>query len=357
MRFQKKTRYVVDIRLFEFQSDAFWYIALVAVLLATPLFADDYTLRQLSFVFIYGLAGVGLMLLSGFTGLLSLGHAAFLGVGAYTAAILQPLGVDFSIVLVVSIALSAAFGIAVGLPALRLYGLYLAIATLAFAFIAEQIMGRWDSLTRGHKGLFVKAPVLFGVLLDSGWKLYLLAFALVLLGTLVARNLLRTPTGRAMIAIRDSETAARSMGVNVAWVKTLSFAISAAYAGVAGALLAHSFRFVSPAQFTPGVSIELLILVFIGGVGSLRGAHLGAIFVVVLPQLVAILKDWLPEGISGLSGLQSALFGLALMLFILFEPGGMNALWLRLRFYLEAFPLYRRDTFRRQRAFAKGEKW
>lgn len=357
MRFQKKTSYRVDIRLFEYRRDALWYAALILALAATPLLADDYTLRQLSFVFIYGVAGVGLMLLSGFTGLLSLGHAAFLAVGAYSAAVLQPLGIDFSVVLIVSAALSAAFGIAVGLPALRLYGIYLAIATLAFAFIAEQVIGRWESLTRGHKGMFVKAPVLFGMPITSGWMFYLLTLVIVVLATLAARNLLRTPTGRAMIAIRDSETAARSMGVNVAWVKTLAFAISAAYAGVAGALLAHSFRFVSPAQFTVGVSIELLILVFIGGVGSLRGAHLGALFVVMLPQAVAMLKDHLPAGLSGLSGLQSAIFGLALLLFILFEPGGLNALWLRIRFYLESFPLYRKDSLRRQRSFAKGERW
>ncbi len=357
MRFQKKTSYRVDIRMFEFQRDAYWYVALVAALLAVPLFADNYTLSQLTFVFVYGIVGVGMMLLAGYTGLLSLGHAAFLGVGAYTAAVLQSMGVDFSVALVAAAALTAAFGVAVGLPALRLYGIYLAIATLAFAFIVEQVMGRWESLTHGHKGMFVKAPALFGVPVDSVWKLYLLTLALALIGTLAARNLLRSPTGRAMIAIRDSETAARSMGVNVAWVKTLAFAISAAYAGVAGALLAHALRYVSPGQFSAGVSIELLILVFIGGIGSLRGAHLGAVFVVVLPQVVALLKDWLPEGVSGLSGLQSALFGLALLLFILFEPGGLNALWLRLRYYLEMFPLYRRDTFRRQRSFAKGERW
>ncbi|MGE4012260.1 MAG: branched-chain amino acid ABC transporter permease, partial [Alphaproteobacteria bacterium] len=260
MRFQKKTTYRADIRLFEYPRDSLWYLALLVGLLVAPMLSDDYTLQQFVFVFIYGIAGVGLMLLSGFTGLLSLGHAAFLAVGGYTAAILQPFGVDFALVLIIAAVLTAACGIAVGLPALRLYGIYLAMATLAFAFIAEQIIGRWEGLTRGHKGIFVKAPVFFGVTLDTTWKFYLLALALVVLGTLAARNLLRTPTGRAMIAIRDSEAAARSMGINVAGVKTLSFSISAAYAGVAGALLAHAFRFVTPAQFTVGVSIELLIL-------------------------------------------------------------------------------------------------
>lgn len=357
MRFQKKTHYGVDIRLFEFQRDAYWYAALLAALLALPVVVDDYTLSQLIFVFVYGVVGVGMMLLAGFTGLLSLGHAAFLGVGAYTAAVLQSMGFDLSVVLVAAAALAAVFGLAVGLPALRLYGIYLAVATLAFAFIAEQVMGRWESLTHGHKGMFVKTPALLGVRIDAAWKLYLLTLAITVLCTLAARNLLRSPTGRAMIAIRDSEPAARSMGVNVAWVKTLAFAVSAGYAGVAGALLAYALRYVSPGQFTAAVSIELLILVFIGGIGSLRGAHLGAVFVVMLPQVVAVMKDWLPEGVSGLSGFQSALFGLALLLFILFEPGGLDAVWRRLRYYLETFPLYRRGTFRRQRSFAKGERW
>ncbi len=357
MKFIKKVTYKQDIRLFKDGSYVFWYGLLGVGLLFAPLFFGEYYIQQLTFVCIYGLAGVGLMLLSGFTGLISLGHAACLGAGAYTAAILNAQGVDFILVLMAAAFITALLGAVIGLPALRHHGLYLAIATLAFAFIVTEVFQRWKSVTHGNRGFFVGKANVAGFPIETTTELYYLSLVIVILGTIAALNLLRTPTGRAMIAIRDSETAAQSMGVNLAKVKTQTFAISAAYTGVSGALLAHAFQFIVPEVFDINVSIELLLVIFVGGIGSIRGAFFGAIFLVMLPQVVAILKDYLPQSMASQAGLQLAIFGLILLLIILFEPGGINAIWVKIKYYLDVFPMYRRSTFKRQKSFTKAETW
>jgi branched-chain amino acid transport system permease protein len=169
-------------------------------------------------------------------------------------------------------------------------------------------------------------------------------------------NLLRSPTGRAFVAIRDSEISASCMGVNLAKYKTMSFAISAALTGIGGALYAHKVTFISPEQFTLLVSIELVTIVILGGVGSLHGAVFGAAFVIVLPQLIALAKDYLPSGVAGASGLQATVFGLVLIGFIIFEPLGLYGRWLKIRTWFELFPFYRKGMFRRQKAYMKSER-
>jgi branched-chain amino acid transport system permease protein len=169
-------------------------------------------------------------------------------------------------------------------------------------------------------------------------------------------NLLRAPTGRAFVAVRDSEISAQSMGIHVARTKTLSFAISAALAGLGGALYAHKLQFISPDQFSLLQSIELLMLVVIGGLGSIHGAFLGAIFLIVMPQLISIGKDFLPAMIGEAPGLQSLVYGLILILFVLFEPLGIYGRWVKIRTWLEIFPFYRQDMFRRQKAFLKSDR-
>jgi branched-chain amino acid transport system permease protein len=168
-------------------------------------------------------------------------------------------------------------------------------------------------------------------------------------------NLLRSPTGRAFVAIRDSEISASCMGVNLATYKTMSFALSAGLTGIAGALYAHKISFISPEQFTLIASIELVTIVILGGVGFIHGAVLGAGFLIVLPQLISIAKDYLPAGISG-AGLQSVVFGLVLIVFIIFEPLGLYGRWLKVRTWFELFPFYRRGMFRRQKSDMKSER-
>lgn len=356
MRFLFKTDYDQDLRLFKHGGQVFWYGLLLVVLLAAPWWASEYMMTQLHFIGIYSIAGLGLMLLVGFTGQISLGHAAFLAVGAYTEALLAAAGWPFWLSLPCAALLSAAVGIVVGLPALRLKGIYLAIATLAFGVIAEEIAARWESLTGGNSGLHVKPIELFGAKLDGDADFYYLVLALTAVCCIALANLLRSPTGRAFVAIRDSEISAACMGVNLAKYKTLSFALSAALTGIGGALYAHKVSFISPEQFTLLVSIELVTLVILGGVGSLHGAVLGAAFIIVLPQLIAIVKDYLPAAVAGAAGLQSTVFGLVLIGFIIFEPMGLYGRWLKIRTWFELFPFYRKGMFRRQKTYMKSER-
>jgi branched-chain amino acid transport system permease protein len=355
LRFVFKTSYQQDIRLVKHGGHVFWYGLLGVLLLAAPLWAGEYAMSQLHFVLIYSIVGFGLMMLVGFTGQISLGHAAFLAVGAYTEALMQAAGVPFLVSIACAALFAAAVGVIVGLPALRLKGIYLAIATLAFNVIVEEIITRWHGLTGGNEGRHLKPVELFGWRLESDAEFYYLCLVLAVICCLACINLLRSPTGRAFVAIRDSEVSASCMGVNLAKYKTLSFAISAALTGVGGALYAHKLAFISPEQFTLLVSIELVTIVILGGVGFLHGAVLGAAFVIVLPQLISLAKDWLPQGAVP-SGAQAVVFGIILVVFIIFEPLGLYGRWLKVRTYFELFPFYRKGMFRRQKSYMKSER-
>jgi branched-chain amino acid transport system permease protein len=356
MRFIFKTDYAQDIKLAKHGGHTFWYSALVLALLAAPWVVAEYWLAQITFVMIYAIAGLGLMLLAGFTGLFSLGHAAFLGVGAYTQAVLTGAGVPFPIALAGAAALSAAVGFVVGLPALRVKGIYLGMATLSFGFIVEEVLARWESVTGGNAGKHIKAPDLFGWKLESGIEFYFLCLAITIVATLAILNLLRAPTGRAFVAIRDSEISAQSMGIQLSYYKTLSFAISAALAGIAGALYAHKLQFISPDQFSILQSIDLLLMIVIGGLGSVHGAFLGAIFLITMPQIIALSKDFLPAAIGQAPGLQGLVYGIVLVGFVLFEPMGLYGRWLKVRTYLQLFPFYRKGMFKRQKSFQKSDR-
>jgi branched-chain amino acid transport system permease protein len=356
MRFIFKTDYNQDIKLAKHGGHVFWYGLLLLFLLAAPWAIEEYWLAQLTFVLIYAIVGLGLMLLAGFTGLFSLGHAAFLGVGAYTEAIMVNAGVPFPIAIACAGLLSAAVGMVVGLPALRVKGIYLGMATLAFGFIVEEIMARWEGLTGGNAGMVVNYPTLFGWDFGTTNAFYFLCLLITIGATLGIVNLMRSPTGRAFVAIRDSEISAQSMGIHLARYKTLSFAISAALAGIGGALYAHKIQFLSPEQFSIIQSIDLLLLVVIGGLGSIHGAFLGAIFLIVMPQLIALGKDFLPTAIGQAAGLQGTVYGLVLIAFVLFEPMGLYGRWLKIRTYFQLFPFYRRGMFKRQKAFQKSDR-
>ncbi|MDP2249785.1 MAG: branched-chain amino acid ABC transporter permease [Hydrogenophaga sp.] len=356
MRFLFKTDYNQDIRLAKHGGQTFWYSLLGLFLVTAPWVIQEYWLAQLTFVLIYSIVGLGLMLLAGFTGLFSLGHAAFLGVGAYTQAIMVNAGLPFPLALACAGLLSAAVGMVVGLPALRVKGIYLGMATLAFGFIVEEIMARWESVTGGNSGLVVNAPALFGWELESTNEFYFLCLLVTVLATLAIANLMRSSTGRAFVAIRDSEISAQSMGIHLARYKTMSFALSAALAGIGGALYAHKIQFLSPEQFSIIQSIDLLLMVVIGGLGSIHGAFLGAIFLIVMPQLIALGKDFLPAAIGQAAGLQGTVYGLVLIAFVLFEPMGLYGRWLKIRAYFQLFPFYRKGMFKRQKSFQKSDR-
>jgi branched-chain amino acid transport system permease protein len=356
MRFIFKTDYAQDINLAKHTGHVFWYSALMLLLVLAPWLIAEYWLAQLTFVMIYAVAGLGLMLLAGYTGLFSLGHAAFLGVGAYTQAVLTNAGIPFPVALACAAGLSSAVGLVVGLPALRVKGIYLGIATLSFGFIVEEVLARWESVTGGNAGIHIKKPNLFGWSLNTGEAFYFLCLVITVLATLGILNLLRSPTGRAFVAIRDSEISAQSMGIRLAYYKTLSFALSAALAGIAGALYAHQLQFISPDQFNILQSIDLLLMIVIGGLGSVHGVFLGALFLITMPQAIAIFKDYLPATIGQAPGLQGLVYGVVLVTFVLFEPLGLYGRWLKIRTYLQMFPFYRKGMFKRQKSFQKSDR-
>ena len=356
MRFIFKTDYNQDIQLAKHGGHVFWYSLLGLFLLAAPWVIEEYWLAQLTFVLIYAVVGLGLMLLAGFTGLFSLGHAAFLGVGAYTQAVMVNAGLPFPLALACAGLLSAAVGMVVGLPALRVKGIYLGMATLAFGFIVEEALARWESVTGGNSGLSVNPPALFGWELESTNEFYFLCLVVTVGATLAIVNLMRSSTGRAFVAIRDSEISAQSMGIHLARYKTLSFSISAALAGIGGALYAHKLQFISPDQFNILQSIDLLLMIVIGGLGSVHGAFLGAIFLISMPQLISLGKDWLPDSIGQSPGLQAVVYGAVLIAFVLFEPMGLYGRWLKVRTWLQMFPFYRKGMFKRQKSFQKSDR-
>jgi len=356
MRFLFKTRYDQDINLAKHGGHVGWYGALLLLLVAAPWTFPDYWLAQLTFVLIYGIVGLGLMLLSGFTGLFSIGHAAFLGVGAYTQAVLAAKGWPFPVSMAVAALLSAGVGAMVGLPALRVKGIYLGIATLSFAAIVEEGLARWESVTGGNAGMAVASLQAFGWSFDSSEAFYFVCLVCSVGCTLAVLNLLRSPTGRAFVAIRDSEVSAQSMGIHLAYYKTLSFALSAGMAGIGGALYAHKIRFLSPDQFNILQSIDLLLMIVIGGVGSVHGAFLGAIFLITMPQLITLAKDYLPEAVGQAPGLQAVVYGLVLIVFVLFEPLGLYGRWLKIRTWFQLFPFYRQGLFKRQKSFQKSDR-
>ena len=356
MRFLFKTRYQDDLRLFRHGGQAFWYGLLAVALLALPAVFPEYFVSQLVFVWIYSILGLGLMLLTGYTGQVSMGHAAFLAMGAYAEAWLQRLGCPFLLSLPAAALIAGLTGVVVGLPALRVRGMYLAIATMAFGFIVEEGITRAESLTGGNSGTTLTGVRILGLDCGGETAFYYLCLAILALAVLGVMNLLRSPTGRAFIAIRDSEVSAQSMGVHLARYKTIAFALSAALAGIAGALYAHKLRFLSPEQFTFLQSVEMLIMIVVGGLGSIHGAVFGAAFWVLTQQLIVSAKDWLPPEIGQQTGLQPTVFGLVLVATVLFEPMGIYGRWLKIRLFFELFPFYRRGMFKRQKTYFKSER-
>ena len=362
MRFVLKTNYGRDIDIFKHPTHAGWYVLLVGALLVAPFGLEVFYETQLTELFIWAIAGIGLMLLVGYTGLVSLGHAAFMALGAYTHAILYTKGLPYigPLPLVVSIPLSAiitgGIGILVGIASLRMTGIYLAIATLAFAMIVEKVLAHWTGVTGGHFGFRVKDPEIFGFSVESATAYYYVCLVVLLLVFFAVINLLRSPTGRSFVAVRDSEISAQAMGVNLFQTKTLVFALSAGFTGLAGALYAHRIGFLFPETFTIVTSIKLLMLVVVGGLGSLHGVVFGSFFIAIVPQIISIVRDWLPTELAQRGGLEPLFFGGVLILFLIFEPLGIYGRWVKIRLFFSQFPLYRRKTFRRQKSYLKTER-
>jgi branched-chain amino acid transport system permease protein len=291
------------------------------------------------------IAAVGLQILVGFTGLLSLGHAAFMGVGAYTSAILiTKWGCPFTLSILFAGVVAALFGVIVGIPSLRIKGFYLMVSTLAFQFVIEYLIIHWESLTRGIRGIELPTPHLFGLSLERHRSFFIFLFILIVIMMWGAKNITRSKIGRAFIAIRDNDVSAEIIGISIFRYKLLSFAISAFYAGVAGSLYSSLLRTAIPEDYVFLNSIILLAMVLIGGLGRLVGTVFGVVFVTFIPVLLDLIVSYIarvydPNVTILLGPVKEFIFGGLIILFIIFEPEGLVGIWGRIRDYFRIWPL------------------
>jgi len=357
MRYPYDTSYRDSQSLLRYPGTRITYGLLALVLLIAPWILPSYFVGEITFVFIMCVVSLGLMVLVGYTGQVSLGHAAFVAIGAYSHAWLLAQGVPLVASLALAACITGAIGFVIGLPAIRVSGLYLAMVTLAFAILAEIVAGSWESVTGGYTGMPVESANLFGLDLSGPRGFYHLCLAVLLVVLLGLINLMRSKTGRAFIGVRDSEAAAYSLGIWVNGYKVLAFVISAAITGLGGALVAHQTGYLTPEGFGLILSLELVLMVTIGGLGSLRGAILGAILISMLPVFISRIKPMLPDAIAKQFGLEIFVFGLVLALFVLFEPKGINGRWIKLKAFLENFPIYRKNMFKRGKSYMKSERY
>ena len=319
-----------------------WLALLFALLLVFPWMVNAYIVGLACMLGIHIIAGAGLNIMTGYTGLISLGHAAFLGVGCYAAAWLAQRGLPFYLAVPCGGVAAALLGLVVGIPSLRIKGLYLAVATLAMQFLLNFVFREWDSVTGGVRGVNVPNAELFGLELNTDFRMYYVIglFAAALL--VGARNLFRTRIGRAFIAIRDKDISAEVLGINLFRYKLLAFAIGSFFAGVAGALLGYFYRAMTPEYFTLGLSIFYLAAIIVGGLGSMLGTIFGALFMTLVPEflraIVSYIAQWAPRATEILSPLQEVVFGCLIIGFLVFEPHGLTELWRRVRRHFHLWP-------------------
>lgn len=324
-----RTSYEQDLRLVAGWPGWVGVALLVGGLALLPVVAPRYVVYVATLAAVHSLVAVGLNLLVGYTGQISLGHAGFFAVGAYThGLVLARLGWGFVPALACSALASLGAGYAVGLPALRLSGPYLAIATLAFGLAVHQVLVNWEALSGGRSGLFLPEVQVLGLSLKDERVLYWLVVGLTCVLVVAALRLVRSYVGRALVAIRDSDVAAELSGVNLTRYKTLAFALSALYTGVAGALMGHVVGFLEPQLFTLFESVYFFSMVVVGGLASVSGSILGAVLLTLLPQLL-----------SGMGEALSLLYGAAVILVLRLEPGGLAAGWWRFQRYWRSWPL------------------
>jgi len=341
-----KERYEQELTIFETDFGRIALVAGIVLLFGSVFFIDEsYLLYVINSIGIASIAAIGLNILVGYTGQISLGHGAFFGVGAYAGAILATdVGVPFWLAVPAAGFVAALIGMVFGIPSGRLKGLYLTIATLAGQFIIEYLLVHWESLTKGTMGIILPLPVLFGIEVGTDISFFFVIYVSLILMTLVATNIVRTRYGRAFIAIRDNDRAAEGMGIPIFRYKLLSFGISSFYAGFAGALWAYYMTSITAEPFTLGLSVEYLAMVIIGGLGSIPGAIFGATFIISLNEVLRLVTDILMnmdtlQGIElTMAPLRELAFGLAIVLFILFEPRGLAEVWRIIRSSFRLWP-------------------
>jgi branched-chain amino acid transport system permease protein len=337
------TTYQADMSLRRTYAQKIRIALFLLAMLAFPFFADRYYLTLANQVGIATIGAIGLNILVGYTGQISLGQGGFMAVGAYSAGILSArLGLPWYASIPVACLVTAVIGAVFGIPSLRLKGLYLAIATLAAQEIILWGVTHWDALTGGVDALVVPNPMLFGVQMNTDFRFYWVIWGLAGVTALATVNLFRTHFGRAFVAIRDQDIAAEVMGVNLFRYKLLAFAISSFFVGLAGALTAHYRSIVTWERFTVDVSVLYLAMIIIGGLGSVPGSFFGATFMTLLPAVLTnlgrALKSYVPIIDSIIPFIQQAAFGIVIILFLVFEPEGLNKMWRNIKDYFRLWP-------------------
>jgi len=357
---QLYTSYKQDTALLDTPGKRRWLTTLLVVALLAPFMLTDDILQLLAAGLVASIGAIGLNIVTGYAGQISLGHAFFLAIGAYTGAALSGdpdgdtigFGITFLPVWLLAAGLAAALaGVIIAPLATRLRGLYLAVVTLGLVFLGGHIFKEWDSLTGGPGvGRPAAVPELFGVRLDQSGayskeqKLYLLMLVLLVVFAVLARNLMRSRIGRAFAAVRDRDIAAAIIGVDLRRTKLLAFAISSFYAGIAGALMYTVAGYFDPGSFDLLLSVQFIAMILIGGTATISGSIMGAMFITLLPRLTRELPGVLPfissesDQSPNIFQVESVLYGLLIIVFLILEPRGLFGVWTRIRNYWKAWP-------------------
>lgn len=338
-----RTTYQADMTIFPTPLARQVAVVSVLLLLLSPLFLDAYYLNILIQIGYYGIAALGLNIVVGFTGQISLGHAAFFGLGAFTSAwISNNSGIPVFFAIPLAGLATMAVGLLVGIPAGRIKGLYLAIATLASQYILEDFFARAEWFTGGSAGAMASPFSIFGYNMNSDKSYFFVVLFYVVILYLAGANLMRSRDGRAFVAVRDHYLSAEIMGINLNKYRILSFGISSFYAGIGGALFGHYLGFVSAEGFTLLLSIQFLGMVIIGGLGSVMGTMLGTIFMVLLPEVMSFGVHLVGSNNTALTQalayIKEMAIGLAIILFLIFEPDGLAHRWRMIKNYWKLYP-------------------
>jgi branched-chain amino acid transport system permease protein len=322
-----------------------WSFAGLALLALAPAWFGSHGLNMLTSIFVVSIGVLGLNLLSGVAGQISLGHAGFLLIGAYAQAILTT---DYRVPTLLAIPLAggvaALASLIVGVPSLRLKGLYLAITTLAFTFIVRHVVLFAEDITRGSAGMPVEPLSVLGVSFKGDQRFYYAALFMLVLFVLITLNLMRTRIGRAWLALRDHDIAARAMGIDLMRYKLLAFMVSAFYTGVAGAMVALQTRFVNVDTFSVLISIEALAMIIVGGMGRIHGAILGVALILLRPELLNLGFDAAGDGVRTLMAdriyeVKGLMYGVVILLFLRLEPEGLAGIWRKSKRFWVQWPL------------------
>ena len=339
-----KTNYADDLEIGAFNTRfrRFWLGIFLACALTLPWLAPPYWVHLIILVMLFSIGSLALNLLTGYTGLVSLGHAAFIAAGAFTVGILAVRsGLPLLMVVPAAAVVGAILGLITGLPALRLRGIYIILSTVAIFYIVSWAVRQYQASGGYEAGIPIPPASIGTWVINTTNEWYYFLFGVTLIATLFFINLVRSGVGRAFMAVRDRDIAAEALGINLAYYKLLSFALSSAVAAIAGAFAAYYNGFVEAGAYDIWLGISYIAAIIIGGLGSILGSFLGAAFVVLLPYIIDMAIDLLalPPAVENVtSAIQLTIYGLFVVLFLVLEPQGLTGIWRRIRNYFELWP-------------------